>query len=174
MGVTADMLPFVDTACFEGAGFFTAVDLDECDGSGLTGREGFAMAFFGAGFFAATSFLAGRCGLTTALGRTALATAFFAGAAFPAAGFFTAFAGFLTGAFFDAGFFAAPALAVPGFFLAELAGLRFDVAIILSRCRSAVACYSPIARARQPLSMLRRAFVPAAIEEPGWPDCCLP
>ena len=166
MGATADILPFVDVACFWGAGFFTAAGLDECDGSGLSVRAGFATAFFGAGFFAATSFLAGRCGLTTALERTALTAAFFAGAAFLAAGFFTAFAGFLAETFFGAGFFAAPALAVPDFFLAGLAGLRFDVAIILSRCRSAVACYSPIARARQPLPMLRRALIRAAIEEP--------
>lgn len=123
----------MDVACFWGAGFFTAAGLDECDGSGLSVRAGFATAFFGAGFFAATSFLTGRCGLTTVLERAALGDAFFAGAAFLAAGFFAVFAGFFTAAFFGTGFFAAPALAVPPFFLAGLAGLRFDVAIILSR-----------------------------------------
>ncbi|WP_083918982.1 hypothetical protein [Rudaea cellulosilytica] len=120
------MLPFLELACFWGGAFFATAGLGECDGAGLAARAGFATGFFAAGFFAGTSFLAGRCGLTTALARVALAGTFFADT-----GFFAAFAGFLLAAFFGTGFFAAPALAGPAFFLAGLAGLRFDVAIIL-------------------------------------------
>ncbi|HEX7914312.1 hypothetical protein [Rudaea sp.] len=154
------MLPFVEAVCFGGAAFFATAGLDECAGAGLAGRTGFATGFLAAGFFTATSFLTGRCGLTTVFARKALAGAFFA-----ATGFFAAFAGFLTAAFFGAGFFATPALAFPAFFLAGLAGLRFDVAIILHHCRPAVACYSPIAPARQPLPVLRCALIDAAIED---------
>jgi hypothetical protein len=161
------MLPLLVVACLEEGDFFPTGF-----GAGLAERADFAIAFSGAGFFAATSFPAGRCGLTTALEPDALAAAFFGagffGAGFfaaftvfltalPGAGFFTAFAGFFTAALLDADFFVAPALAAPAFFLAELADLRLDIAIILSRGRLAGACYSPIALGGQPLQGLCRA-----------------
>lgn len=137
----------METARLGEAGFFAA-GFD----AGLAGRTALAPAFLSGGFFAATSFLTGRCGLTTVLAEDFFAAAFF-GAAF----FTAALTAFFTGRadFFGTGFRAAPVPALPDVFPAGLADLRFDVAIILHHCRLAVACYSPIAPRRQPLPVLR-------------------
>ncbi|MBS0591315.1 MAG: hypothetical protein JSR65_11865 [Proteobacteria bacterium] len=167
------MLPFLGVACFGGATFFEALT-----GAGAALRDGVAGAFVGTDFLAANGLFAARCGLAVTFAAgffaevgTFTGTAFF-GAAFLGAGFFgasfldTVFLGidffgvaltaFLTGvvAFFGTGFFALAGVVGLAFFLAGLADLRFDVAIIHPRCRSAVAFYSPIASARQPLRML--------------------